>query len=53
MSTINQSSPTEIIGKIMSGDTMEPVHPLLEPTVIGVHFERDTPCRPLECPQPD
>ena len=37
MSTINQSSPTEIIGKVMSGDTMEPVHPLFEPTVIGVH----------------
>jgi hypothetical protein len=37
MSAVNQPSPTEIIGKVMSGDAVESVHPLLEPTIVGVH----------------
>ena len=37
MSTVNHPSPTEIIGKVMSGDAVESVYPLLEPTIVGVH----------------
>ncbi len=37
MSTINQSSPPEIIGKVMCDDTVKSAHPLFEATVVGIH----------------
>ena len=37
MSTINHSAPTEIIGKVMSGDAVETVHPRFESTIVGIH----------------
>ena len=36
MSTINKSSPTEIIGKVMRSDTVKSAHPLFEPTIVGI-----------------
>ena len=37
MSTINQSSPPEIIGKVMCGDAVKSAHPFFESTVVGIH----------------
>jgi len=37
MSRVNHPSPAKIIGQVMSSDPMEPDHPLLEPTTIGVY----------------
>lgn len=37
MSTINQSSPPEIIGKVMCGDAVRSAHPFFESTVVGIH----------------
>ena len=36
MSTISHSAPTEIIGKVMSGDAVETVHPRFESTIVGI-----------------
>lgn len=36
MSTINKSSPTEIISKVMRSDTVKSAHPLFEPTIVGI-----------------
>ena len=37
MSTINHSAPTEIIGKVMSSDAVETVHPRFKSTIVGTH----------------
>ncbi len=37
MSTINQSSPPEIIDKVMCGDAVKSAHPFFESTVVGIH----------------
>lgn len=37
MSTINQPSPPEIIGKVMCGDAVKSAHPFFESTVVGIH----------------
>ena len=37
-SLLQQAAPAEVVGQILRCHTMESPHPLLEPTVIGIHI---------------